>query len=101
MKIIKRSGKEVEFNLDKILGAVIKANKEVVEDDRITDEQIRELAVKVQGICASRTRSLSVEEIQDLVENEIMRLGAFNLARTYITYRYKWYITIIVVKILC
>ena len=89
MKIIKRSGKEVEFNLDKILGAVIKANKEVVEDDRISDEQIRELAVKVQGICASRTRSLSVEEIQDLVENEIMRLGAFNLARTYITYRYK------------
>ena len=89
MKIIKRSGKEVEFDLEKILGAVIKANKEVVEDDRISDEEIRELAMKVQGICAARTRSLSVEEIQDLVENEIMRLGAFNLARTYITYRYK------------
>ncbi len=89
MKIIKRSGKEVDFNLDKILGAVIKANNEVVEDDRITDDQIRELAKKVADICASRTRSLSVEEIQDLVENEIMRLGAFNLARTYITYRYK------------
>ncbi len=89
MKIIKRSGKEVDFNLDKILGAVIKANNEVVEDERITDEEIRELAKRVADICASRTRSLSVEEIQDLVENEIMRLGAFNLARTYITYRYK------------
>lgn len=89
MKIIKRSGKEVDFNLDKILGAVIKANNEVIEDDRISDEQIREIAKRVSDICASRTRSLSVEEIQDLVENEIMRLGAFNLARTYITYRYK------------
>ncbi len=89
MKIIKRSGKEVDFNLDKILGAVIKANNEVVEDERISDDQIRELAKRVSDICASRTRSLSVEEIQDLVENEIMRLGAFNLARTYITYRYK------------
>lgn len=89
MKIIKRSGKEVDFNLDKILGAVIKANNEVIEDERISDEQIREIAKKVADICASRTRSLSVEEIQDLVENEIMRLGAFNLARTYITYRYK------------
>ncbi|MBO7214358.1 MAG: anaerobic ribonucleoside-triphosphate reductase [Clostridia bacterium] len=89
MKIIKRSGKEVDFNLDKILGAVIKANNEVIEDDRISDEEIRELAKRVADICASRTRSLSVEEIQDLVENEIMRLGAFNLARTYITYRYK------------
>ncbi|MBQ3234609.1 MAG: anaerobic ribonucleoside-triphosphate reductase [Clostridia bacterium] len=89
MKIIKRSGKEVDFNLDKILGAVIKANNEVIEDDRISEEQIRDLAKRVADICASRTRSLSVEEIQDLVENEIMRLGAFNLARTYITYRYK------------
>ena len=88
MKIIKRSGTEVEFDLDKIIGAVVKANKEVIENDRISDEQIRELARKVQSICAARTRSLSVEEIQDLVENEIMSLGAFNLARTYITYRY-------------
>jgi len=89
MKIIKRSGKEVDFNLDKILGAVIKANNEVIEEDRISDDDIRALAKRVADICASRTRSLSVEEIQDLVENEIMRLGAFNLARTYITYRYK------------
>ena len=89
MKIIKRSGKEVEFDLSKILGAVIKANNEVVEDDRISEEEIRELAKRVEKICASRTRSLNVEEIQDLVENELMRLGAFNLARLYITYRYK------------
>ena len=89
MKIIKRSGSEVEFDLIKIINAVEKANKEVVEDDRITEDQIRDLAKKVQSICSARTRSLGVEEIQDLVENELMRLGAFNLARTYITYRYK------------
>ena len=89
MKIIKRSGKEVEFDLSKILGAVIKANNEVVEDDRLSDEEIKNLAERVEKICASRTRSLNVEEIQDLVENELMRLGAFNLARLYITYRYK------------
>ncbi len=89
MKIIKRSGSEVEFDLIKIINAVEKANKEVVEDDRITEDQIRDLAKKVQAICSARTRSLGVEEIQDLVENELMRLGAFNLARTYITYRYK------------
>ncbi|MBR6736936.1 MAG: anaerobic ribonucleoside-triphosphate reductase [Clostridia bacterium] len=89
MKIIKRSGSEVEFDLIKIINAVEKANREVIEDDRITDEQIRDLSKKVQAICSARTRSLGVEEIQDLVENELMRLGAFNLARTYITYRYK------------
>ncbi len=89
MKIIKRSGKEAEFDLSKIIGAVIKANNEVVETDRLTSEQINELAKKVESICAGRTRSLNVEEIQDLVEDEIMRLNKFNLARTYITYRYK------------
>ena len=89
MKIIKRSGAEVEFDLDKIIGAVKKANNEVIESDRLTEEQILCLANTVQYICSKKTRALNVEEIQDLVENEIMRFGAHNLARTYITYRYK------------
>ncbi len=89
MKIIKRSGKEADFDLDKIIGAVVKANNEVIESDRLNEYQIKELAERVEYICSKRTRSLGVEEIQDLVENEIMRYGAYNLARTYITYRYK------------
>ena len=89
MKIIKRSGAEVEFDLDKIIKAVETANNEVAAGDRITNEQIDELAKTVEKACSSRSRALGVEEIQDLVENEIMRYGAFNLARTYITYRYK------------
>ncbi len=89
MKIIKRSGLEAEFNLDKIIGAVKKANESVIESDRLSDEQIEQLANSVEYICSKRTRSLNVEEIQDLVENEIMRFNAFNLARAYITYRYK------------
>ena len=89
MKIIKRSGAEAEFDLDKIIGAVRKANNEVIEAERLTDEQILCLANTVQYICSKKTRALNVEEIQDLVENEIMRFGAHNLARTYITYRYK------------
>ncbi len=89
MKIIKRSGREAEFNLDKIINAVKKANEGVIESDRLSDEQIEQLAHSVEYICSKRTRSLNVEEIQDLVENEIMRYNAFNLARAYITYRYK------------
>ena len=89
MKIIKRSGREAEFNLDKIIDAVKKANESVIESDRLSDEQIEQLANSVEYICSKRTRALSVEEIQDLVENEIMRFNAFNLARAYITYRYK------------
>ena len=89
MKIIKRSGVEANFDLDKIIGAVKKANNEVIEQDRLTEDQIICLARTVEYICSKRVRSLNVEEIQDLVENEIMRFGAYNLARTYITYRYK------------
>ncbi len=89
MKIIKRSGVEADFNLDKIINAVNKANLSVEEEDRLTQEQVLAIALKVENVCKSRTRSLSVEEIQDLVETEIMRHGAINLARSYITYRYK------------
>ncbi len=89
MKIIKRSGVETDFDLDKIINAVNKANLSVEEEDRLTQEQVLAIALKVENVCKSRTRSLSVEEIQDLVETEIMRHGAINLARSYITYRYK------------
>ena len=71
------------------MAAVEKANKEVVETDRLTSEQIREIAKKVTLTCDSMNRTFSVEEIQDLVENEIMETQAFEVARKYITYRYK------------
>ncbi len=89
MKIIKRSGVEADFDLEKIINAVNQANLSVQEIDRLPEDKVREIALTVEMICKSRTRSLNVEEIQDLVENEIMKLGALNLARSYITYRYK------------
>ncbi|MGN1481610.1 anaerobic ribonucleoside-triphosphate reductase [Porcipelethomonas sp.] len=92
MKIIKRSGTEVGFNIEKIIAAVKKANKEVVESERLTEKQIDEIADNVENICLSMNRTLNVEEIQDLVENQIMNLKAFEVARKYITYRYKRYL---------
>ena len=89
MKIIKRSGTEVTFDIAKIMAAVSKANKEVVHSERLSDEQIEKISVNVEEICQEMNRSLSVEEIQDLVENQIMNLRAFAVARKYITYRYK------------
>ncbi|MDE6760621.1 MAG: anaerobic ribonucleoside-triphosphate reductase [Lachnospiraceae bacterium] len=89
MRIIKRSGIEVAFDISKIVAAVEKANKEVVETDRLTLEQIKEIAKKVTLTCSSMNRTFSVEEIQDLVENEIMEIQAHEVARKYITYRYK------------
>ncbi|MGN0153169.1 MAG: anaerobic ribonucleoside-triphosphate reductase [Lachnospiraceae bacterium] len=89
MRIIKRSGTETAFDISKIVAAVEKANKEVVETDRLTPEQIKEIAKKVTLTCSSMNRTFSVEEIQDLVENEIMETQAFEVARKYITYRYK------------
>ncbi len=89
MRIIKRSGTEVAFDITKIVAAVEKANKEVVETDRLSLEQIKEIAKKVTLTCSSMNRTFSVEEIQDLVENEIMEMQAFEVARKYITYRYK------------
>ena len=89
MRIIKRSGTETAFDISKIVAAVEKANKEVVEKNRLTQEQIKEIAKKVTLTCGSMNRTFSVEEIQDLVENEIMETQAFEVARKYITYRYK------------
>ncbi len=89
MKIIKRSGSEVIFDIKKIMAAVAKANNEVVHNEQLSDEQIAIIAQNVEQICVEMNRSLSVEEIQDLVENQIMNLRAFSVARKYITYRYK------------
>ncbi len=89
MKIIKRSGEEVEFDITKIIAAVCKANKEVAAADRLTIEQIREVSENVENICKKSIRSMNVEEIQDAVENQIMQKTAFQVARVYITYRYK------------
>ena len=89
MKIIKRSGKEAGFDKRKILDAVAKANKEVAETDRLSEKQIDEIAEHIAKICASMDRIYNVEDIQDMVENEIMACKAFEVARKYITYRYK------------
>lgn len=89
MKIIKRSGSEVTFDIEKIVAAVMKANKEVAHNERLSDEQIMVISKNIEQICKDMGRSLSVEEIQDLVENQIMNFRAFAVARKYITYRYK------------
>ncbi|MCD7750310.1 MAG: anaerobic ribonucleoside-triphosphate reductase [Lachnospiraceae bacterium] len=89
MKIIKRSGTEVQFDLDKITAAVIKANNSVPEAEKMTKEQIAVISANMRTICEGQTRALNVEEIQDLVENQIMNQRAFSVARNYITYRYK------------
>ena len=88
MKIIKRNGSEATFDLVKIIAAVTKANNVVAEDERLTPMQIRRIAESVENSCLSMNRALSVEEIQDLVENRIMAHGAFEVAKNYITYRY-------------
>ena len=89
MKIIKRSGSEMIFDGMKIVAAVEKANNEVVPGERLSEEQIQTIAKNVEGMCEEIGRSLNVEEIQDLVENQIMQYRAFSVARKYITYRYK------------
>ena len=88
MKIIKRNGAEVVFDIDKITSAVTKANNAVDEKVRMTPLQIQRISEKVQISCEEMGRSPSVEEIQDLVEKSIMAHGAFEVAKEYITYRY-------------
>ena len=88
MKIIKRSGQEVEFNKQKIADAIRKANKDLDEIARISDAQITAITDAVAEECESMGRSVEVEEIQDMVENRLMDIKAFVLARKYITYRY-------------
>ena len=87
MKIIKRSGAEVDFDPQKIVVAVTKANESVVPSNRMSEVQIRRIAEDVESAALNINRSLSVEEIQDMVEDQIMNQRAFDVARRYITYR--------------
>ncbi|WP_333813766.1 anaerobic ribonucleoside-triphosphate reductase [Muricomes intestini] len=87
MKIIKRNGSEETFNAGKIAIAVTKANS-AVERQELTPEQIAEIADYIDYKCAKLNRSASVEEVQDMVENQIMAMGAFEVARRYVRYRY-------------
>ena len=88
MKILKRSGAEAVFDINKIIAAVTKANQTVDLKNTLTAEQIQAIGKYVEGVCAALDRALSVEEIQDIVETQIMKAGAFEVAKKYITYRY-------------
>ena len=88
MKIIKRNGSEVAFDITKIIVAITKANEDVDEADRMTPVQIRRIAESVELQCQKMNRAATVEEIQDMVEHHIMAHGAFEVAKHYITYRY-------------
>lgn len=88
MKIIKRSGSEVIFDIQKIIDAIKGANSEVKEAERLTDRQVVYAAQNVADRCESAGHTVSVEEIQDMVEDEIMALDRFEVARRYIIYRY-------------
>ena len=89
MKIIKRSGSEVSFDIEKIEAAVRSANESVLDYEKLGEDQILEILQNVENACCNMKRSPSVEEIQDMVENQIMNQRAFTVARNYITYRYK------------
>ena len=88
MKIIKRNGAEVGFDITKIIIAITKANESVAEADRMTPMQIQRIAESVELQCQKMNRAPTVEEIQDMVEHHIMAHGAFEVAKHYITYRY-------------
>ena len=89
MNIIKRSGKEAVFDRSKIRAAVIKANESVYKDHRLTTAEINKIVDIVTDKCEGMNRAANVEEVQDMVEEELMRAGAFQIANHYITYRYR------------
>ncbi len=88
MKIIKRSGSEATFDINKIVNAIKAANDEASAEDRLTDDQIALAAHSVEWLCSRSGHTVSVEEIQDMVENQIMAQGRYTVARKYIIYRY-------------
>ena len=88
MKIIKRNGAEVPFDITKIITAVTKASDSVGGQSRLTREQITQIAAAVTDQCQALNRAVSVEEVQDMVENQLMDIQAHDVARHYITYRY-------------
>ena len=87
MKVIKRDGTEVSFQKEKIITAIFKANQ-VTEQNRLTEKQINEAAEYISFKCSRMSRAVSVEEIQDMVENQIMAQGAFDVAKNYVRYRF-------------
>lgn len=88
LKVIKRNGVEVDFDPSKIKKAILSANKEVIEPKRISNDNISGLVKNIVVNCKSYDRAVTVEEIQDLVESQLMLVGAHNVARCYIRYRY-------------
>ena len=88
MKIIKRSGSEVTFDIQKIVNAITAANNDAAPHERLTEDQNALAAHSVEWLCGRAGHTVSVEEIQDMVENQIMALGRFEVARKYIIYRY-------------
>ena len=89
MKIIKRSGEEREFDVAKIENAIRKANNAVDYKDAMSEGRIKLIAEEVAGVCAARDRAMTVEEVQDVVENKIMEMGSHEIAKKYIVYRYR------------
>ena len=89
MTIIKRSGEEMEFDISKIENAIRKANNAVDYKDAMSEGRIKLIAEEVAGVCSARDRAMTVEEIQDVVENKIMEMGSHEIAKRYIVYRYR------------
>ncbi|MBQ9059225.1 MAG: anaerobic ribonucleoside-triphosphate reductase, partial [Atopobiaceae bacterium] len=88
MRIIKRNGSEMEFDKEKISAAITKANETVDVEQRLSYKQIADATEAVTAECEHCGHTVSVEEVQDMVEDQIMAKGAFAVARNYITYRY-------------
>ena len=89
MNIIKRDGQEVVFDISKIENAIRKANNTMPDVERLSEKQIQKIADNVMKKCSKASRALNVEEIQNFVEDELMDIKAFEIARKYITYRYR------------
>lgn len=86
MNVIKRSGKEVAFDINKIINAITRANEEYSE---LTPEQITDIANKVLAKCKRLNRAVNVEEIQDMVEDALIKINAYQVSKHYIKYRYQ------------
>jgi ribonucleoside-triphosphate reductase len=89
MTVIKRNGQEVEFDVSKIQNAITKANNEVMENQQLSEDDIAYISQQIEKMCSKRHRALNVEEIQDIVEEMIIKYNAAEVARRYIKYRYE------------
>ena len=89
MKVIKRNGEEVDFELGKVIAAISRANDEVAQSEQISELGIKAIAATVLARCEKYGRAVGVEEIQELVEDAIMSASAYGVAKRYIRYRYE------------